>query len=92
MHDRGQVERGERATARCHDPHGGQLLTGPVHVDAQLLENGRAVGPNRDGAATWKHIRPPFEDGDIVSVPQQSPSDGDAAYTCADNQRPQRRP
>ena len=70
VHDRGHVDGDERATRRCRDPHGGQQLTGPVHIDAQLLQNRRAVGPDGHGTATSPHIRPLFEDGDVMSVSQ----------------------
>ena len=90
VHDRGQVQGDERASSGRHDPHGGQKLTGSVHIDAQLLQNCCAVGPDGDGSAAGPCIRPLFEDGDVVSVPQQSPGNGDAAHACADNQDPQR--
>ena len=70
VHDRGQVDSGDRTTRRCRDPHGGQQLTGPVHIDAQLLQNRRAIGPDGHRATTGRHIRPPFEDGDVMSVAQ----------------------
>ena len=61
---------GERVTRGCHDLQCGQQLAGPVHIDAQLLQNRRAIGPDGHGAATCPHIRPLFEDGDVMSVPQ----------------------
>ena len=70
VHDRGQVDIDQRATSRCRDPHGGQQLTSPVHIDAQLLQNRRAVGPDGHRTATGPHIRPLFEDGDVMSVSQ----------------------
>ena len=70
VHDRGQIDGGERTACRCRDPHGGQQLTGPVHVDAELLENCGAVGPDGHRAATWPHIRSLFEDSDVMSVAQ----------------------
>ena len=88
VHDRGQVQRDERASRGCHDPHGGQQLTGSVHINAQLFENRRAVGPDGDGAATCLRIRPLFVDGDVMSVPQQSPSNGNAAHAGADDEDP----
>ena len=75
-----------RPTGGCHDPHGGQQLTGPVHVDAQLPQNRRAVGPDGDGSAACLRIRPLFEDGDVMSVPQQSTSNGNAAHAGADDE------
>ena len=90
VHDRVQVHGGERATRGCHDPHGGQQLTGPVHVDTQLLQNRRAIGPDGHGAAACLHIRPLFEDGDVMPVAQQSPGNGNAAHTGADDEDPKR--
>ena len=90
VNDRGQVQSGDRATPGRHDPHGRQQLTGVIHIDTQLLQNRRAIGPNRHGAATWPHIRPPFEDSDVMSVAQQSPRNGNAAHTGADNEDPKR--
>jgi hypothetical protein len=68
--DRGQVQGDQRAARRRHDTHAGEQLTGPVHVDVQLLQNHRTVGPDGDGSATCSRIRSPVEDGDVVSVPQ----------------------
>ena len=73
-------------SGRCHDLHGVQLLTGPVHVDAQLLQNRRAVGPDGDGTATCLHVWPLFEDGDVMSVAQQSPSNGKTARAGTDDE------
>jgi putative ABC transport system permease protein len=70
VHDRSQVQSGERTTRGCHDPHRGQQLTGPVHVNAQLPQDRLAVGPGGDRSATCLRIRPLFEDGDVMSVPQ----------------------
>ena len=42
----------------------------PLHVDAQLLQNRRAIGPDSHRTATGPHIRPLLEDGDVMSVPQ----------------------
>jgi hypothetical protein len=68
--DRGQVQGDERATRRHQDTHAGQQLTRPVHIYAQLLQDRRPVGPDGDGSATSPRIGPPFEDGDVVAVPQ----------------------
>ena len=70
VHDRSQVHSGDRATRGCRDPQGGQQLTGPIHVDPQLPQNRRAIGPDSYGAATCLHLRPPFEDGDVMAVAQ----------------------
>ena len=65
-----EVHRGERATRGGHDPHGGQQLAGPVHIDTELLEHRRAVGPDGDGTTAGRHVRPLVEHGDVVSVAQ----------------------
>ena len=39
VHDRIQRDVDQRPTSRCRDPHGGQHLTRPVHIDTQLLQN-----------------------------------------------------
>jgi hypothetical protein len=70
VHDRSQVDNGNRTTRGCHDPHGGQGLTGAIHIDPKLPQNGRPIGPDGYGAATCLHIRPPFEDGDVMTVAQ----------------------
>ena len=56
VHDRGQIQSGDRSTGRCHHPHGGQRLTGPVHIDTQLPQNRRAVGPDGHGPATCRAL------------------------------------
>ena len=38
-----------------------------------------------DGSAPCLRIRPLFEDGDVMSVPQQSTSNGNAAHPGADD-------
>src|ERR1700722_11300609 len=86
--DRSQVHSGDRATRGCHDPQGGQQLTGPIHVDPQLPQTRCAFGPDGYGPPACLHIRSPFEDGDVMSVAQQSPSNGNAAHTGADNEDP----
>ena len=48
----------------------GQQLPGAVHVDTELPEHRRAVGPDGDGATARRHVRPLVEDGDVVSVAQ----------------------
>ena len=45
-------------------------LTCPVHIDAELLQNRRAVGPDGHRPAAGMHAWPPFEDGDVMSVAQ----------------------
>ena len=88
VHHRGQVQGGDPATGGCHDPHGGQQLTCAVHIDAELLENRRAVGPDGHGTPARRHVWPLVEDGDVVSVAQQPAGDGNAAHAGADNQDP----
>jgi hypothetical protein len=92
FHDRGQVDIDQRAAGRCRDPHGGQHLTRPIHIDAELLQNRRTVGPDGHRTATGPHIRPLFEDGDVVAISQQSPCGGNAADPGTDDQDPKRAP
>ena len=66
-------------------------MTGPVHVDAELVKNRLAVGPDGYGAAARLHVRPLVEDGDVVSVAQQSASNRNAAHTRPYDKNPQRR-
>jgi hypothetical protein len=70
VHDRSQVHGGDRATRGCHDAQGGQQLTGPIHIDPQLPQNRRAIGPDSYGAATCLHIWPPFDD--VTSWPSRN--------------------
>ena len=72
----------------CHDPHGGQQLPGSVHINTELVEDRRAVGPDRHGTATGGRVRALIEDGDVVSVAQQPARDGNAAHAGADDQDP----
>lgn len=88
VHDRGEIQGGEPSTGRRHDPHRGQYLTSPVHIDTQLPQNRCAVGPDCDGPATRERTWPLFEDGDVVSVPQQSPSNGKTARAGTDDEDP----
>ena len=88
VHDRGEIQGGEPSTGRRHDPHRGQHLTSPVHIDTQLPQNRCAVGPDCDGPATRERTWPLFEDGDVVSVPQQSPSNGKTARAGTDDEDP----
>ena len=90
VHDRGQVDVDQRTAGRRRHPHGGQQLARPVHIDAKLLENRRAVGPDGHRAATGPRIRSLFEDGDVVAISQQSPCGGNAADPGADDQDPKR--
>jgi hypothetical protein len=68
VHDRGNVDIDQPTTGRRRNPHGGQQLTRPVHIDAKLIQDRRAVGPDGHRTATGPHIRPPFEDRHIMSV------------------------
>ncbi len=70
VHDGGHVDIHQLATSRCRDPHGGQQLSRPVHIDSQLLQNRRAIGPDGHRTTAGPHIRPPLEDGDVMSVSQ----------------------
>jgi hypothetical protein len=54
-----------------------------------LSQNRGAVGPDGDGSAACLRIRPLFEDGDVVSVPQQSPGNGNSAHAGTDDEHAQ---
>jgi hypothetical protein len=68
VHDRGDVDIDQLTTGRRRNPHGGQQLTRSLHIDAKLIQDRRAVGPDGHRTATGPHIRSPFEDGHIMSV------------------------
>ena len=87
---RGDVEGRDPVPGGCHHPHGRELLARRAHVDAQLVEDRRAVGPDGDRPAARAHRRPAFEDGDVVSVAQQAACHGDPADPGADHQDTQR--
>ena len=88
--DRVQIDRGQRATRRSRGPHLGQQLAGAGHVDAELLEDRRSVGPDRHCPAAGGNVRALVEDGNVVAVAQQSAGGGNAAHARTDDEDPQR--
>ena len=66
----------------------GQQLPGSVHIDTELTENRRTVGPDGHRTTARRHVWALVEDRDLVSVAQQSACDRNAAYSRADDQDP----
>jgi hypothetical protein len=82
------VQVGQLATRRCHHPNAGQQLTCSVHVDAQLPQHRLAVRPDGHGTAAGLHMGALVENGDVMPVSQQPPSNRNSGDGGADDKNP----